>query len=302
MRIISFLFKSLIAIGIIGVVFGLIAREALLVWGISQLQSDLKMLRSVVNEGTHQRQCVERGAALVEGQLIATAQLRFESDTDYVLEIACDQFRRAPIVLKENSLPMFVSKISGMSGVVLESELSGVTIEVFGRRQTVMVQTTSIRTGGQGLPASGNGPQTSCVGYGFICCEAETSVGVGQQNSQATDCSQSCFSSCQRRPVLLSLTAEPYIDLRERVARVVGGQELVVNYTVEPGASQHLVVLIDFGDGEVEQLETAQGSASHLYQCSSSRCTYTVRLSVQDDLGVSAAELPHHTFGVVVQN
>jgi hypothetical protein len=300
MRIISFLLRSLLLIGGLAIVGALVAREALLIWATSQLQTDLKVLRQAANEGNYATGCLEQGATLVEGEQLVVPQVRFFSDTQYDLEIVCSRYRLNPTVLKSSTLPPFVQKQSGVSGVMVGDSFSGVTLEIFGRRRTVYVENKIVKAGNE-VVSFGTGPVAACAGYGLTCCQLETEIGVGLQVATAQDCPRSCHTSCQRRPVLLSLTADPFIDSKTRTVVLQGNEPLTANYSVQPGVSPEVAVTMDFGDGTVDQTTTSAGTFSHTYACAATSCTYTVRLGIVDGNGVSASQADHSVFTVIVR-
>jgi hypothetical protein len=299
MRVVSILIRSLLIIAGIAVVTVLIGREVLLLWASSQLEADAKTLRQVVVSRSHIQQCRDKGSALLDGEDIATVQMRFSSDTEYVLEIVCDQYRLAPITVKTAALPLLVTKTPGSSGVIIGAPYSAVEIGVMGRHKTIVVADKTIETSGDAVPI-GTGPTATCGGYGLTCCSVESEIGVGEQITQAADCPKSCFSQCQKRPVLLSLTAEPYIDAKTRTVDLTDGQQLTVFFAVEPGINPTITARLDFGDGTVEQAVLSKGSFVHTYDCRTTTCQYTAHMDVHDDAGVVAAEAPHNTFTVQI--
>lgn len=299
MRIISILVRSLLIIAGVVVVTVLMGREILLLWATSQLEADAKTLRQVVVSRSHIDQCRDKGSAPLEGEDIAMVQLRFSSNTEYILEIVCDQYRLVPITIRTASLPFMVTKSPGSSGMIFGTAYSAVEVSVLGRHRTVVVADKTIETSNDPVPA-GTGPVAACGGYGFTCCSVESKIGTGEQITQAADCPQSCFSQCQKRPVLLSLTAEPYIDAKTRTVALTDGQQLIVYFTVEPGVGQVITARMDFGDGTVEQVVSSKGSFVHTYDCQSGTCQFTARMSIQDDAGVVAAEAPHNMFTVQI--
>jgi hypothetical protein len=299
MRIISFLTRSLLIILGVAIAVALIGREALLLWSSAQLQTDVKVLRQLVISRSHIKQCHEKGSALIEGGQIAIAQLRFTSSTEYNLEIVCDQYQLAPIVIKSAALPPLVKKVPGSSGIVFDTEYSAVAIEIFGRGRTIVAADRSVSTNNKPVPL-GTGPAAACEAYGFICCQDDSEVGVGDQIAGATNCPQNCHTQCQRRPVLLSLTADPFIDSKTRTVTMTSGQQLAVHFTVQPGVSQNLIARLDFGDGTVDQINSSEGTFTHVYSCLNNKCQYTAKIYVEDDTGALAADAVHSSFSITV--
>lgn len=303
MRILSFVLRSVLILGAVAVIGGLVAREVLLIWAAAQLQTDLQSVRQALKDGEYAKQCVAKGATVVEGEQVAVAQVRFNDATHYDVEIICARYQLEPNILKSATLPPFVRKLPGSSGVTVGTAYSGVVLSIFGRQQVVSVEDEAVKSGGSSDAISvGSGPAATCTGYGFTCCALETEIGTGQQVTQAQDCPRSCYSACQRRPVLLSLTADPYIDTQTRTTTLEGDQPIVVNYVIQPGAAAGITLHLDFGDGTVEQSTTVTGSFTHTYQCAHTSCQYTARSSIVDSTGVTAADAVYSSFTVLVQH
>src|SRR5258708_13171306 len=119
MRILKFLFGSLIAIGLVTAVVALAAREVLLLLATSKVQSSLSQLQFYSkNPLNYNVQCKEKGS-LNTFTPIQNFQLRFTDSTTYVTEVICDQFPMDPIVIEKQSLPPFVQKAPAIAGIVL---------------------------------------------------------------------------------------------------------------------------------------------------------------------------------------
>lgn len=279
MRILRALFTFGIAISIIGAIVFLIARELMLIGAVSQVRSSINLLRrTAANTGSYAQECRERGVTDEETSSIASVQLRFDTPTSYVLEVVCNQFALDPIEVERQQLPTFAQKTIGSSGLEWGEELSGIGIEVLGRSRGIFVQGNDIwydtvdKT--VGLP----GPLTSCEGHGFSCCQSETSQGAGLVMSEVTDCPQSCYERCELRPLVLSLTTQPFYEQATRELSIRSGEPLEVGFVIDPQGAQELRVELDFGDGTVDRFDQFQGRASHTYTCAQARCEYEITL------------------------
>ena len=294
MRVLRFLFISVIVIGIVGGIGAVIAREILLSWGVATVRSNVGQLRQIArNPQTYSTQCAQKGATPTEnGTVIESLQLRFTSDTAFVLEVVCAQFRLDPIQVGAGSLPMFVQKVPGSSGLTWGQVSSGVELTVFGRNRTVLVEDNQLFYEKPGIVNLGEGPTATCEGYGFECCQAETSQGVGDQLTQVTNCPRSCFNQCVERPVILSFTSDPFLNPQTRIALVKTGEVVTFNYVIDLPTTIDSQIIITFGDGQEEVLSESTGSTTHTYNCSQALCTYEAVLSVSSTEGITAAVTP----------
>lgn len=301
MRIFLFVVRSLLVLLGVTIVVGLVVREVLLIWATSQLQTDLKTVRQALKDGNYAANCLKNDSVFIEGEELAIAQMKFTSSTEYQLEVICAQRQLEPIVLKTSHLPPFVKKRAGSSGIILGNDFSGINIEMFGRENTIYTETGAIRAGGDSKRVTtGTGPIAMCTGYGLTCCQLDSEIGMGEQVSVAQDCPLSCYTSCRRRPVLLALITEPFINPQSRQVSIANQEVLTVNYNIQPGAASAVTITLDFGDGVVEQATDTTGTFTHTYDCLSTTCTYTARATVVDSDGVTAADAAHSAFTVLV--
>ena len=300
MRIIKFIFKSIILLAIVGGVGFLLAREILLFIGVSKIKSSLSSLRSIAVQKSYFTQCREKGSVFIDGDDPATMQLRFISSTEYVVEVLCSQFSIDPILVEQEELPRFVSKVAGGSGIIWGDARSGITLESFGRQKIVAVEGRIVITPPVGSEL-GIGPVTSCSGYGFSCCKSESEQGVGQQFTSSVDCPKSCYSSCVSRPVILAFNTQPAMDLQRRLAIISSGETVTFSFVIDPGLDNSVSAKLDYGDGQQAIFYGDKQIANHTYQCSQQECLHEVKLTVENDKGVSAADLPIMNMSVLVK-
>ena len=300
MRIIKFLFKSIVFVIIIGGLGFLLAREILMFVSVGKIKSSLSTLRSASVQKSYFTKCREKGSVFIDGDDPAMMQLRFISANEYVLEVLCSQFSIDPILLEQEQLPMFVNKVVGSSGIIWGDTRSGIALEIFNRQKIVGVEDRIITTFSADSEL-GIGPVTSCTGYGFSCCKYESEQGLGEQFAGSMDCPKTCFSSCASRPIVLSLNTQPFLDLEERSVTITNGESLTFSFVIDAGFDNSVSVKFDYGDGKTDVFYVDNQIFTHTYQCSGQKCSYQAKLSVENDEGVSAIDLPIMNMIVLVK-
>lgn len=300
MRIIKFILKLTLALLVFSLIGGLVAREILLMMGVSSIKSSLTKLRRTALDGSYYEECRRKGVAPIEGETYATLQLRFTSPTTYRVEILCSQYSFEPIVLAEEKLPFLVKKVAGDSGVVWGENLSGVKLEILGRQVAVGVEKRKIVSLDKNSEL-GVSPKTTCAGFGYGCCQLESELGQGEQLVKVTDCPKSCYESCQKRPVLLSLRTQPAAASVKQPVVIEAGSILTFHYLLDNPSPNELQVKLDYGDGGVEILTQAEGQAQHRYQCQKERCLYQFKLMAETEGGIKTADLPINNLQIMVK-
>ncbi|NCN87585.1 MAG: hypothetical protein GW941_01675 [Candidatus Pacebacteria bacterium] len=302
MRILKLIFFSIFFLAIFGSGGFFIAREVFLSMGISSMRTALKQVSTVSrNSGIYATECRKKGIIELDESSIKTIQLRFTSDTEYQIEVICRQFSLDPIIVEEGTLPYLVRKSDGFSGVVWGEDLSGVAIQALGKVKSVYVEDFSVYTGNLDDVEGSIGPLTSCEGNGFSCCSADTAMGSGEILTSVSDCPQSCYESCIRRPVILSVSTQPFFDLKTRVLTVNRGEKVVVAYVTDFADSKELNIEINFGDGESISMSEYSGDVLHQYNCSQETCTYNLEVSAINEKGIEAARTAVTRVTVIVQ-
>lgn len=280
---------------LIVVVLGfLIGREVLLALGVTRLRESLTAARALrLAPGLVASQCEISALSDIAQATVEQVQLTFTSDTEFQLEIVCRAALRDPVVVSTFKLPPLVKKVPGTSGLIWDKGTTGVTLEVWGRRRSLILEANAPMVINGYLPAGiGTGPMASCSGYGYTCCPTDSSVGNGLQTSLVNDCPRTCFSQCLSRPVILSFNSQPFYDLETRIISVTSGESVTFNYVTDPGAGQTGQVKLDFGDGTQDVSSEATGSLTHTYTCAEASCEYSVQLTVRDDRGTESAATP----------
>lgn len=319
MRILRLLFSATIFFVIIIVASFFVAREALLYWGTSQVQSSFRTLTLSRNKGQFASQCRQLGSTGIGGDGIIKYQLRFLSSKDYLLEAVCNQFSFDPILIEQTSLPEFVSKVQGSSGFTLDSSSGGIEIQVFAQELekisevigfdlSSLVKTVAL-TSEDGVSISesvtgvtSSGPVTSCNGYGYECCQEVSQVGIGSRITGLVDCEKTCYSSCASRPIVLSFNTNPIFDPKERTLYTSDEQSIDFTYVADAGNASSIAGVIDFGDGDKLPVSGLAGQVSHAYSCPWGGCEYYVTLTLEDNWGVESADTNIGKIKIVIGN
>jgi hypothetical protein len=169
----------------------------------------------------------------------------------------------------------------------------------------VGVENEEIKNYTGGSISLGLSPQSSCEGYGYICCQAETFSGVGQAFAAVTDCPRGCFTQCLPRPIILSLATDPFVDEKTRIVYVLAGQPVTFSYVASydvPNKRDAVTVTLDFGDGQQENFDRLNSRTTHQYACPQGNCFYNVKISAKTSTGVESAVTPTTHFTVQVGN
>ncbi|MBD3279722.1 MAG: hypothetical protein GF390_03355 [Candidatus Pacebacteria bacterium] len=338
MRILKFLTTSIILLTVLIVIVVLSMREALLFIAVEKVKSDVRLLRQIQLKGEYTTECVRRGTVAVNQESATTTQLRFTNNQDYLIEVLCNQFSLDPIVVKTESLPPMVSKAAGQGGIVWGEDLSGIRLEIAGREGAVWLDQAQVYSSLTHTEGDlGVQPFTSCVGMGYQCCNSDFMQGMGKQITGVNDCDKTCFEQCLDRPLVLSFASQPFVDPKTRIVNIRSGEQLSFSYTLSSTQQDAfagrlteendnllfktmlllqalikqenitpedlpLEVSLSFGDGQVETFSTLQGSANHVYTCSSGSCSYTAQIKATDLKGVSSANSEISKIKVQVSN
>lgn len=314
MRVLRYLLISSAVILLLAAVLFLVTREALLYWGVATLRQSLSQLQRSSNQSSYSIECKRRGLS-VGGQEVL--QLRFTSSNEYVLEALCSEGSRDPILIERQELPPFVQKVSGTSGFVWDSGKSGVELKVFAAlegqlnsllfnhgewitRSKSLVVDNRIVYENQEIGEPGSGPATSCVGYGYQCCQDVSHFGVGDRLIGVYDCEKTCYSACVSRPVILSFTSNPFFDIKTRTIAIKHNATVEFLYVADEGQASSVSALLTFGDGKSEKVSGTANAVNHKYTCDKERCEYTAQLKLTDNWDITSAETPVSTITVIV--
>lgn len=319
MRIIKFLLGASVIVLLLGAVSFFAAREAFLYWGRTSLKDSIRQLARSGAGGAYEIQCTARGSQ-DGGTGRATVQLRFLSSTEYVLEAICEQYSFDPILIDRKELPQFVKKVPGTSGYIWGADQTGVVIEVFGdlekqvqefflrdisfisKAQAIIMNGSSIIVAAEQTEV-GVGPVTSCMGYGYFCCQEASEKGIGKQITGLAGCERSCFSQCIARPVILSFTPNPFFsDIKNRVVQTSSRMPVEFSVIADGRDGDQLQGVIEFGDGASTRITDFSKPVQHQYRCDSGVCQYTAVVKLTDRWGVESVQSSISTITVIVEN
>lgn len=317
MRILRYFITGLILISIIGVGVFFVAREVFMYWGVSTLRNSVRQLALAESQGSYQTQCKQEGRVVSPNGVIM--QLRFLSHTEYVLEALCNEASTQPIAVGRESLPPFISKVKGTSGFISNGSPSGIQVAAFESlgseiaevlkidekyisKKKLLQLEEGVLIETQDPTVLGNGPVTSCTGYGFTCCREESEQGIGDRITGLFDCEQSCYSQCVSRPLILSFTSNPFFDIQTRTVTVPAGTTVEFIYVGDGGQSDNISGFVEFGDGGSEPIAEESGQIDHTYTCAAGSCRYEARITLTDKWGVDSADVPVSKITVVVQS
>lgn len=307
MRILAFLVKFTLLLFVVGAGAFLVAREVLLFTASHTVKRSITELVLASNKGSAAASCRSRGVSEhLTGQK-PIFQLRFISDTEYVLEVNCVENTIDPVLLSKKVLPPFVTKVQGGSGFTLDDRQSAVELEVFRDIEKQLAallffEPTFITRSVTIAAVAGtivddfdpydteNGPITSCTGYGYFCCDGVSQQGVGNTISGLSGCEQSCYAQCVSRPLVLSFTTSPFYEFQTRTLTITNGETVEFSYVSDPGKGNTVRATVDFGDGQTDSLTTDTGTMMHRYSCGQARCEYTAILTLVDNWGIESAK------------
>lgn len=214
-------------------------------------------------------------------------QLRFIDSHAYVLELLCTQFEGFPQQIGAGSLPRFVTKVPGSSGLAYMYDNPKRT--EFSLRS--FFSTRSFSFGSEYFADARLTraiPQTSCAGYGYSCCDATIERTDGQvQREGVIDCPSGCATSCQSRPHFLSFSSDPYANYSRVIEMDAGSFPVTFEYNAELLGGRIARVSISYGDGSSDESVSSQGSFSHTFLCDGV-CRYTVSITAYDAQGNSS--------------
>ena len=320
MRVLSTFFTLLLTLVLLTIGGFFLAREMVLYWGINSFKTSLAKLELQAQNNSYISRCQAESEVFVDGVEVQT-QLRFTSDTEYVLEASCSQLESRPILISKNELPPYITKVPGGSGVIWGNGKSAIELEVFRsfvsevarvanldvsfmeKRKVIGVEDQSIEVFAADETDLGEGPVTSCEGYGYTCCKVETQLGVGENITGLQECSESCYRSCSSRPIILTFNSMPYFDVNTRQVAVYSGAMVDFNYIVDAGGASDVQVSIDFGDGApLATMDGEVGKLTHQYKCEMPECIFSAKIKAVDSWQVDSFSGPLSTISVKVVN
>ncbi len=323
MRIIKFVFFSLIGLLVFAFLGFFIGREILLTWGSTMIRADYNSLL----KQNYADKCSQRFAYNQEYWV----QLRFTSNKAYNLEVVCADFTASPILLASKKLPPLVYKTSFGSGFIVSDQLPAwIEISALGRKLFIYTDAKEIHSGYLSKPDLDydDGPPTVCQAYNYQCCSLDLESGLGTQITTATDCPKSCYESCLLRPIILSFSSTPAFDGVTRIVEINSGEAVTFSYVLgngkedafagqisktitdqesfwdklqtifatksttpkDNGIALPIAVSVSFGDGNIYQSANLQDTFDHVYVCQTRICYFQAQITAQDARGVLSVD------------
>lgn len=285
----KFLF-SLLAFAVLGFFS---AREIILYLASQQLVSDVRFITQPSRWDQLVTLCSPNEVNVAETPFDGF-QVRFLSANEYRIETHC--LNGTPAPLRTMKFRYGVKKTTGSAGFFYDfanKNLTGeVTLEFLGQKRIVFSEnalpgqnwgSTQLRSG---VPAS------VCAAHGAVCCDAVHEVGQGEAlQSGVTDCSARCYSSCLKRPILLSFNSDPVAEHEARQIIVPQLEaSIIFSYLFDDVQSPVNAVRIEFGDGTSQDLKTHNGQISKEYRCATAPCVYRAKILGTDERGISSAQ------------
>lgn len=319
MSFFKYVLRSFLVILILAVIVFIGLREYYLLMAKEIIKSDLARLAATTNTPQLFQRCLRQAGDLADSQQeIVRLQLRFINDQDYNLESVCPGFGFSPDLIGSGSLPGGVRKKPGSSGLILASgawqlglqylpeELVSLPLPKWligwlTNRTTYVFVENKNQVDKLDQEPDFSTPESSCVGYGYHCCDQVTEIGAGE-NRTATDCVDNCFASCVHRPVILSFSAlGGEFDQYARILRIRSGENVEFFYQIADSGKAPVSAEIKFGDGQTWQDQSDQEGANHIYTCAVSECVYQATLSLTDADGTTSVVNPISALQIIVK-
>ncbi len=340
MRIIRFIFSSLVFIVFLLVIGIFLGRELLVLLATNDLQRAANLL---MNQN-HLSNCYDGFSRSPS----AWGQLRFINEREYQLETVCSDFAKRPILIETKTLPIFVKKVDGGSGFVFDLQnkrASQIVLNALGKETTVFKEINELTVGKAPTMIDYTaGPASECAGFNYQCCQNDIEQGIGKKQDSATDCPKTCYQSCQPRPIVLAFNAMPSNANDKRMVSINSGQTVAFAYVVGDGKQQlfsnqtvldkqddsflhwksHLQVFGDllsniekksaetvqlpisstifFGDGQSFSTQDLQGVVDHVYTCGEGICYFEAWIEAKDARLTPSVDYELSRLKIIVSN
>lgn len=302
MRVIRFFLTTLLGLSILGGIGFLVTREALLLLAQSQVKSVATKLNGISKTSGYAQDCLDKiGKEANILEPVASVQMRFVDEKTYFTEVICYLHPQEPISIDQFTLPFFVTKAPGSSGIVAGDQPSGITLEIWGRK-TAIAFASNKAVSAQVDQKYTRYPTAECKGFGYQCCTPELGVAQGEVVQPVLDCPTQCYTQCIVRPVVLSFVSDPYPDQATRQVILQKGESITFFYVFESRQDGSITGTIDFGDGQSQALEGTQGEVKHTYQCNLFECEYSAVLTLTNTQNqVSSVVSPLSTLLITIK-
>jgi hypothetical protein len=276
-----------------------------LVWGkpmvqtvttTHELRSALRLVANLAQEPKHYQECQQLSESdifAIKRYPLVAYQLRFTSPTAFVVEAVCSGSSKPTVEVNSKILPSGSHVVAGTGvEVPIKTEpedaqfvvVVGEEVMTYGFKDG---EVFSSESEAHYELATGEQPQTTCEGVGLVCCDAQKQVGLGEQQTNVSNCPQTCFASCMNRPqVTLFNSDPPATSLDRQVDLTRSNSTLRISYRIDDPDNTIGSVDVDWGDGEGVSGLPAKHTLDHTYTCLSQQCAYRVVLSAQDTTGL----------------
>lgn len=283
MRILRFLGMFAVVALLLSLGGFFVAREALMFKATYDIEEAVKQMETVdAAKFRYQQNCVRKAGGNAQ---IQSVELHFSNDQEYSIVALCEYFSNEPVLIETFSLPRFIKKVPGESGLIWDPDgRSGIQLEIWGLTKTFILDGQELLKMRGDHPVDGNQPAASCGGFGFQCCDQVTEIGSGKSVS-AVDCPQHCSSTCQSRPVVLRMYSDPPPDYQTKTLTIRPGTQVTISFIIDPGQSESVETTVDFGDGQRQTVPEVEGVVNHVYQCGREQCEYTATVQAVDEQG-----------------
>lgn len=291
MQFLRLFFTALLAVVGAGLVLFFGGREVFVFLARASLSGEVSGLRTLkAFPKNYFSQCAEMYSRLGSQSSLAGFQIHFLDAKNYQVEAVCSYDTTQPIVIKSKTLPFYVSKLPGSSGIFLGMETfapSSFDIDIFGRKTTIKLSPVE----GELVNEVPVFPVSMCEGWGYQCCVEDSEVSSGHVvEDGAIDCPGSCAPICQKRPVIFSFNAAPSFNATSRTATITSGTTVELAYVFGDSDGKVTSATVDFGDGSRSEVPvtTNSGIVKHTYVCNTSQCLYTAKLTLIDNDNLSS--------------
>lgn len=287
------LFTIIFTIAVLVFLVWLIVPEIMAAIAAVNIRSEVGIVLQNARKPSHDNECVVGGGGFGGERPLSAYQLRFENDTEYVIEAVCTTFLSKPAIVKTGKIIGMAQKISGYSGVKIPVTQDGldnwVVVGFLGRNWAVGYKdnkVTMMRVWDTKLIPATDSASNTCSGWGYMCCSETNQQGAGlTPASGVLDCPTNCNSQCLSKPTVAVFNTDPAPEAN-RVLYLRGGQRKVTFYwKIQDADGQIKRVVIDFGDGNVEEFESDNHGTPHDYVCSSN-CRFQASIKAYDNDGL----------------
>ncbi len=293
MKFLGNLFTIVFGLGMVVLIVVLVAPEVVAWVGAIKIRGEVAEVVALSRKPVNDRDCGVSGAFSGERPL-SGYQLRFTSDTDYVLEAVCTSSLDKNVVVREGKLPWGVVKKAGYSGIkvgltAVDQSENWLVVGRWGRYWAVGYKDGKVemlRVWRTGEIVAGQTAGNTCTGWGYQCCSVINQVGSGAGVDQGVlDCPGNCFAVCQSRPAVTAFSSDPAPGENRVLYLSRAKAEATFFWKVQDVDGGINRVVVNFGDGQKEESSLESNGLVHRYNCSGN-CAFTVTITAVDNDGL----------------